>query len=666
MYKVNSTTHLLNKANNEFNNDNLELSKEILFEILSKEHRNIAALQLLGIIYALEKNYDKSIEFFTKAIKLSPINAQLLFNRGNALNDFGKHEHARMDLEKSLLLDSKNIKTLVAYGNACKRCGDLEKARDSYDKALRINPHFYEAKLNKACLLQDSSDYENAILLFESAINSSPQYPHAYFNLGTLLQNLNRLDAALLNYDKAIAIMPKYIDAYINRGNILRELGQLEEAIICFDKVIAINPSSADAFNNRGIVYDELKKYEDAISNYDQAISLSPFFADAHMNKGNTLRKVKKLEEAILCFKNVVEIEKDNVDAYINLGNSLKELKRIDESIEAYDKAIFINPNFAEAYFNKSLAYLLLGNFNEGWKFYEWRWRQVKPFSPKRCLEQKRFWDGSKLNGILLVLPEQGVGDEILYLGILNDVKNQVDRLIVAVDKRLVSICNRSFENISFVSVDEVDKNFNCDAQIYMGSLGQYFRNDKKCFQNVRTGYLKADRFKTNEIRKKLTINNKIICGISWASANKEFGDNKSISIIDLIPLFSFQNMHFVDLQYGDARDELQLLFERTGASIVDMENIDKFNDIDGLASLIDACDVIVTVSNTTAHLAAALGKPVFIILPQGHGLLYYWQIDRHDSPWYPSVKLYRPNIIGSIDDTLLQISNDINNLNSS
>jgi tetratricopeptide (TPR) repeat protein len=139
--------NLLNQANIEFNNGKFEASKVILLEILSREHRNIEALQLLGIIYANEQNLIKSIEIFTKAIKFNPINPQLLFNRGNALNESGKHEEAMVDFEKSLLLDSKNVKTLVAYGNALKHCGYIKKALDSYDSALKINPQFYEAIL---------------------------------------------------------------------------------------------------------------------------------------------------------------------------------------------------------------------------------------------------------------------------------------------------------------------------------------------------------------------------------------------------------------------------------------------------------------------------------------------------------------------------------------
>jgi len=657
--------NLLNQANIEFNNGKFEASKVILLEILSREHRNIEALQLLGIIYANEQNLIKSIEIFTKAIKFNPINPQLLFNRGNALNDSGKHEEAIVDFEKSLLLDSKNVKTLVAYGNALKHCGYIKKALDSYDSALKINPQFYEAILNKASLLQGLSDYDNAILLLERAITLAPQLPYAFFNLGVLFQNLRRLDEALLNYNKAIFLMPGYVDAHINRGNILRELGQFEEAVLCFEYLLTIIPNNIYVFNNLGIVFDELKNYEKAILNYDIAISIDPTFANAFMNKGNTLRKLRQLDDAIVCFQYALNIDKNNYDAYINIGNCLKEQKKLDESIEIYDKVISINPNFAEAYFNKSLSYLLKGDFSEGWKFYEWRWKQVKPFSPLKHIENKKFWNGSKLNGTLLVLPEQGVGDEILYLGMISEVKERVNRLVVAVDSRLVPICIRSFEGVFFVSVDTVDKNFECDAQIYMGSLGRYFRNDANCFHNVRLGYLKANLNMADELRSKMIIHNKKICGVSWASSNREFGENKSITLCDMLPLFVNKDFHYVNLQYGDTSSERQTLFESTGLYIDEFQNIDKFNDLEGLASLISACDIVVTVSNTTAHLAAALGKPVLILLAEGYGLLHYWQVERHDSPWYPSVKLYRQKVIGSFDELMQDISNDIKNYQS-
>jgi hypothetical protein len=248
------------------------------------------------------------------------------------------------------------------------------------------------------------------------------------------------------------------------------------------------------------------------------------------------------------------------------------------------------------------------------------------------------------------------LGDEIFYAGVLSDIRGYADEITVCVDPRLLSLYRRSFDGLTFMSAGIAAESQKYSAQIYLGSLCRYFREGDNAISNVTTPYLKACSSRAKRMRNLLARDGELICGLSWFSKNNKFGKDKSLSLQDLDPLFLLPDVKFVDLQYGDTLEE-QAEFEKvSGRSLASVPQVDKFNDIDGLAALIEACDVVVTVSNTTAHLAGALGKPVFVMLPYSSGLFWYWHTDREDSPWYPSAKLFRQERAGDWAGTVARV----------
>jgi hypothetical protein len=304
---------------------------------------------------------------------------------------------------------------------------------------------------------------------------------------------------------------------------------------------------------------------------------------------------------------------------------------------------------------------LLRGEFEKGWKLYDWRLKKNN-FKYKEYKLSKNLWYGQRLDGRLLVLPEQGIGDQIFYLGMLHQLEVFVDSVCVAIDKRLISIFQRSFKNIHFVPEEIIDNNTIHDAYIFMGSLAKYFRSDAEELNNVRRGYLKACDQKTLNLRKNITDGKKLICGISWKSVNEDIGHFKSASLFDFLPILKLPSINFVDLQYGDSLIERMHLKNEHNINLSKIEGIDNFNDIDGLASLIDACDFIVTISNVTAHIAGALGKKVYLILPHEKGKLWYWHDGLIRSLWYPSIEIFIQTKMGDwakpINDIKKQLMN--------
>ena len=335
-----SITKTFKEAYFDFNNGEFLSAKIKLEKIIQIQHRSVEALQLLGVIYATERDFTNAITFFSKAVKLSPASAQLLFNRGNAYYEFGKYQEAIKDLEKSLLINHQNINALVLYGNIKKECDHKQEAIEIYDKALNINGYHYEALVNKACALIDLADYKNALELLQISIKVEPNLPQAYSNRGNALLSLNKLQDAVESYEMAIAIYPDYSDAYFNLGNALQRLMRFEESIMRYEKAIQINPSSADAYLNCGNALLKIRRLDEALLSYKKALEIDPnvkeviyHYVLAKMSVCNwsaLSHEVDKLTDSVLSNKVVVE-----PFTLLNLTDKVEILKQASEFFSA-------------------------------------------------------------------------------------------------------------------------------------------------------------------------------------------------------------------------------------------------------------------------------------------------------------------------------------------
>jgi tetratricopeptide (TPR) repeat protein len=504
-----------------------------------------------------------------------------------------------------------------------------------------------EIKLKQAYAFHQNGQLAQAIALCDEILTTEPHCADVLHLLGMMEYQNNNPQRAVELIEQAIALDETQPGFYSNGGNALQALKRFEEAIEKYDRAIAINPNFADAYFNRGNTLQELKRFEEALTNYVQAINIQPDFADAYFNLGNALQELKRFEEAIASFDSVIAITPDLAVAYCNRGNALQELKRFAQAMESYNCAIAIDPEYAQCHYNKALILLAMKYFSQGWELYEWRLKIKNMIYAS--VSTVLTWDGKQKVASLLVLSEQGLGDEIFYSGMLNDLRKVVDNITVCVDPRLIPLYQRSFNNINFISNKRRFDLKMYDAQIYMGSLGRYFRESEQAIiDNVKIPYLKADINKTKSFRKRLATHKKIMCGLSWISINTTLGAEKTLRLHDLTSVLQLADIEFVDLQYGDTSEEQAALYADTGIRLTQIPEIDHFNDIDDLAALIDACDIVLTISNTTAHLAAALGKPVIIMLPYASGLFWYWHEGADKNPWYPTVTLVRQDTHGS------------------
>ncbi len=270
-------------------------------------------------------------------------------------------------------------------------------------------------------------------------------------------------------------------------------------------------------------------------------------------------------------------------------------------------------------------------------------------------LEKSPLWDGQKFCKNLLVIGEQGLGDEIFYLSVLKQLQERVQSVTVVMDSRLISIFSRSFPSIIFLERNSAIDSNKYDAQILLGNLFAILNVDPVENFWKRGPYLLDNSSLTKKLRDSLIFKNKFTCGIAWKSANPTLGRHKSITMADIQSQLKVKDIHFINLQYGDISEDVGLIKKVEDVSFNQVPDIDLFNDLDGLLSIINACDVVVTTSNVTAHLSGAIGKKTFLLLPYSKGRIWYWH-DEEISTWYPTIKQYFQDSDFNWDSALSEI----------
>ena len=529
----------------------------------------------------------------------------------------------------------------------------LAQARGAYEDILRIDPGHPEALQYLAALCFQSGNLGDAERFYKRAINADASSAVLHANHGSVLHQLARYEDAVACYQKALAINPDYADACYNLANSLHALERFDAAIIHYQKALVLNPAHADTYYNLGNTFQKLNRFDDAIAIYDRVTAIDPGYALAFLNQGNALRELRLYDEAIIRYDKALSIKPDFTEAFCNRGGVLKDLKRFNEALASYLQALSIDPNDAEVYWNISLTLLLLGNFKDGLAFYEWRKRIRNPLGnrqfPKPLWLGRESLDGKKI----LIHEEQGIGDIIQFSRYLPLLEARGADVIFAVSPRLGALASSLGGHIEVCAIDGPlpDFDFHCP----LISLPHACNTDVSNIP-ATTPYLFAHAARVAELRRDLSQDGtRRICGLSWLSNNSATGKSRSVALSDLIDAIDSRDYIFVNLQYGDVSKEIADLRAEKGVSVRSIPSIDNYHDLDGFAALVDACDTIVTIDNTTAHMAGALNKRTFLLLPFVPD--WRWLLDREDSPWYPSLRLLRQSVDGDWTDVLIALN---------
>ena len=573
--------------------------------------------------------------------------------------------------------------------------GNKKKAINDLQKIVNSNPEDNIARYNLAIMLSENGKQELSINHYKKIIENSPNNWKSKFNLYLIFIDKKEFKKALNLIDEVLKIQENFQPALRDKALVLVNLKQPDRALSYIIKSLKHNPNDYIALNTLGIIYLELKKYNEAEKIFIKAININKNYISSYNNLGRLYSLNNKNELALKLYKKALKMDNNHLDSLNNLANYFTNTGNYKKGLKYYFSALKIdkknneilfnigcaytylkdNKN-AEKYFLKSLKidptnnllqknisilYLNLHRFKEAWRYFDGR-IGVDDFRSKNHYFhniKKKLWKGDNIpkNAKILVIKEQGIGDEILYSSMYVDLFKLFPKAIVETETRLISLFKRSFKNKNFVpygsNSKKIDKILKFDTVIYAGSLGKLFRNNIKDFH--KKDFLIIDPKKDKKIKKivnGISDNKKI--GISWISKNEAYGGYKSLDLMLLNPILKNKKYDFINLQYGNTQNEIKKYFQATNNKIYNIKEVDLFNDFESIAALLKNLDLFITVSNSTAHLAGALGVPTWVIKPQEHAVFHYWNQPEDKTPWYNSIRLFTHN--KNWNDTLKKI----------
>jgi tetratricopeptide (TPR) repeat protein len=531
------------------------------------------------------------------------------------------------------------------------QAGRWTEAERIYREILAIDAGHADSLHLLGMIAYQAGRHEAAAGMIRKAIAIDEEAAPYHSNLGTVLQAQGKLDEAAACYERALTLKPDLAEIHINLGNIFEAQGKLEEAAACHERALALKPDCAEAYSNLGNVRQAQDKRDEAVACYERALALKPDYAEAHGNLGNALQVQGKLDQAVACYERALALKPSYAKAHHNLGCVLYSLGNLDEALVRQRRALALQPGYAEARFSASLAQLSKGDFASGWRNYESRWQSKEHDTPMRAYPQP-LWTGEKLaSGRLLIWGEQGVGDEIMFAGLIPDVVRTGNRCVLDCDARLKPLFARSFPGIDVVSgcSGELD----IEAHLPSGSLPSLFRAAEAVFAATTSPYLIADPVHRDRFRTRYADGRRL-AGLAWHTRNRKTGRNRSIDLSLFGPLFARSDIAWVSLQYGD-HNALAEQAAAAGAPLLIDRSVDQFADLDIFAAQIAAMDLVVTIDNSTAHLAGALGVPVWLLLPFSPD--WRWLQAREESHWYPSMRLFRQPQLGDWQSVLQSVN---------
>ena len=374
------------------------------------------------------------------------------------------------------------------------------------------------------------------------------------------------------------------------------------------------------------------------------------------MNIANIEMQKNNVGKAIKLYERIVSEQPSYHEAKANLALAYKSAGKIENSLNVYEALKFEGEWSLKAFFNFGTTLITDGQFKKGWRGYEYRWKIAPQNKVIWPFQGKPLWKGESGKRVAL-WKEQGIGDEIIFLSLVSEVQEMCATLSVYVDPRLQSLCKRAMPEINFVKDMEELQSVDCDYHLPLGSVPGLIRNDISDFDRTVKGYLKADPKRVEALRKELKLDGKTVIGISWKSFKTKY-KSKSVRLQDLEQIFRGLDVVLVNLQYGDVADEIREFKDMTGIDVVQCSSVDNRDDLDGLAALIEVCDLVVSTSNVTVHLGGALAKETWVLLH--YVSVYYWLSERRDSIWYPSLTLYRQPTLDDWDSVYASIRKDL------
>lgn len=556
---------------------------------------------------------------YRQVLAAEPQHAEALHLLGVLAHQVGQNEIAVALIEQAIALDGTNRRYHNNLGTAYRMLKRLDAAAASYRRALALSPDFAEAHGNLGIVLEEQGDLAAAEACFRRALALAPGFAEAHYNLGNVLRAQHQEPAAIDAYGRALALEPRFPDALGNLGALLFERGDLAAAAACYRKSLALVPDDPKTLNNLGNILVAQDALAEAVQCYDRAIALDPAFAAAHVNRGNALAEAGDLAGAAASF----------------------------------ERALALDPERAEAQWGLALIALLKGDFAAGWPRHEARFR-VEGFGGARRFAQPQ-WQGEPLGGASILLhAEQGLGDTLQFVRYVPLVAARGGRVVLEVPPELYRLLAATGAAETLIAAGDPLPDFAVHCPLL--SLPLALGTDLATIP-AAIPYIQAEPAKVAAWSRALPPA-RLKVGLVWAGRPQHKRDRwRSLTLATLAPLAGIPGVAFVSLQKGPAAEQASA--PPPGMALTDRSaDLVDFSDT---AALIAALDLVIAVDTSVAHLAGALGKPVWLLLPEMPD--WRWLLGRTDSPWYPTARLFRQPVRGAWGPVIASVADELRQL---
>jgi tetratricopeptide (TPR) repeat protein len=505
--------------------------------------------------------------------------------------------------------------------------------------------------LRRAMAAYDCGELENAERLYNAALQYEPENFAALYGLGQIHCRRGRLDTALILTRQAVSSDPERAEGFAGLGLIFHRMRRFEEALASYNDGLRVAPHDLELLNRRGVALLELRRPHEALRDFERVLAADPKRLDALGNRGNALLKLNRPAEALGAYDRALPLAPDNVQLLTNRAVALRRLDRPHEALMSASRALAVRPDFAPARFVESVARLTLGDFEAGWRGYESRWG-VGALAQQRRRFAAPLWLGAQALGgkTVLLHAEQGFGDSIQFVRYAPLVAARGATVVLEVQRELVRLFARLPGVATVIARGEPLPPF--DFHCPLLSLPLALAAEADTIPNA-IPYLVSEEDGA-AWRQRLPRRRPLV-GIAWTGASAHDNDlNRSISLNILAPLIECAGVQFVSLQHSVRDDDAPILDRQ--ADVINIGH--QFTDFADTAAALALLDAVISVDSAVAHLAGAMGKPLWLLLPFAAD--FRWQRERRDSPWYPTARLYRQPRFGDWPSVIEAVRRDL------
>jgi tetratricopeptide (TPR) repeat protein len=565
--------------------------------------------------------------------------AEELLDRARQCHRAGDLRQAEQLYRQALPLQPASAGIHYGLGHVLGEQGRWQEALAHYREALRLQPGSPEVLNDLGVALAALGQPDEAGARLQEAVRRRPDFAPAHRNLGALLARQGQPDEAVRCLEEALRLQPGDPEACYNLGNVLRQLGRNDEAIGLYRQALRGQPGRADAYNNLGLALIQARRFGEAAVFLRQGVRLRPESASSHNNLGLALTDLGRSAEAEACFHEALRLQPGYIDAHNNLGIAYRKQGRLDQALACLDVALWLDPRSVGAHFNRALALLQSGDLAEGFAEYEWRW-QFEHMTPPSFPQPR--WDGSPLAGrTILLATEQGLGDTIQFIRYAPVLRRQGARVLVQSPAALVPLLRTCGGIEQVLARGEPLPEFDVHAPLLSlpGLLGTTLDTIP-----AEVPYLSADPARVEVWRQRLQGVEGFRVGIVWQGGRKYPDDHwRSVPLAHFAPLAEVPGVHLVSLQKGPGTEQLQ-------AMRFPVVELSPEPDVEGGAFLDTAAvmknlDLLVMSDTSVTHLAGALAVPTWVATSAAPD--WRWLSGREDSPWYPTLRLFRQTRLG-------------------